>query len=63
MHFSENAHSILNDWFEKNQTHPYATKEQKNYLSEITKMSEQKETRWLIKRQKKLSVPIHDNYS
>ena len=64
MHYSENAHSILKDWFEKNQSHPYATKEQKNYLSEITKLSEQQVTRWLInERQKKPSVPIHDNNS
>ena len=47
---------VLLNWFHQHLTHPYATKEEKKQLAEITSLSEKQITTWLINARLKNNI-------
>ena len=54
MGYNTKTSKILQDWFEKNQSNPYATKYQKTELAELTSLTAKQVSTWLINARQKL---------
>ena len=56
MIYDKKTYEVLKNWFTKHESHPYATKEQKIDLANLTSLSEKQVTAWLINARRKKSM-------
>ena len=59
MIYKNQISEILNEWFERNRNHPYASKAEKTALSELTSLTEKQITTWLINARQKHNFQKH----